>query len=152
MEWLAGEVGIPADELQVYMSEAFAYATDIQPCEACARLNNAANTLTDEAGMGIAGLAQVVNEFVTTPTPPTAEQMALIASSFSEHVGDGSYYADAGEWIDALAEYVGILNTEMGFAAEDAAGFVAKYVTPVTEAGNESLTAFVEARLAALGG
>ncbi|MFC1739162.1 hypothetical protein ACFL1G_08950 [Planctomycetota bacterium] len=152
MQWLAGEIGVPAEQIQIYMANAFALANDMQPCQACARLHNASTILADEQGARIAALAQVINEFVTTPTPPSEEQMALIAASFSEHVGDGSYYADAGEWIDALAEYVGVMTTEMGFAAEDAAGFVAKYITPATETGDVSLTAFVEAHLAALGG
>jgi hypothetical protein len=108
--------------------------------------------MEDADGTRIAAMARVVNEFVTTPAPPSPEQMTQIAAALSEHVGDGTYYALAGEWIDALVAYVGIMNTEMGYSASDAAAFAKKYLTPVTETGNVALNAYVQARLAALGG
>jgi hypothetical protein len=78
--------------------------------------------------------------------------MTQIAAALAEHVGDGTHYAAAGKWIDALVAYVGIMNTEMGYSASDATAFVQKYLTPVTETGDAALTAYVQARLAALGG
>jgi hypothetical protein len=152
MNWLAGELGIEEDEIEVSVANAFAYSTDIQPCEMCARLRDAATTLEDAEGTGVAGLVQVVNEFVATPAPPSEEQMASIATAFADHTDDGTYYAAAGEWIDALVEYVGILTSEMGYTAEESTAFANKYIESVTDTGNASLTAYVEARLAALGG
>jgi hypothetical protein len=152
MNWLAGELGVEEDEIEVTVANTFAYSTDIQPCEMCGRLRDAATTLEDAEGTGVAGLVQVVNEFVATPTPPSEEQMASIATAFAEHTEDGTYYAAAGEWIDALVEYVGILTSEMGYTAEESTAFANKYIESVTDTGNASLTAYVEARLAALGG
>lgn len=152
MNWLAGELGIEEDEIEVAVGNAFAYSTDIQPCEACARLKDAATILADEEGTGVAGLVQVVNEFVATPAPPSEEQMASIATAFADHTDDGTYYAAAGAWIDALVEYVGILTFEMGYSAEESTGYANKYIGPVTDTGNASLVAYVQARLAALGG
>jgi len=152
MNWLAVEIGVPADEIQVVVEGAFALSTDIQPCEMCARLLAASNTLQDPDGTQIAAMIQVLNELVTTPAPPSPEQMTSIAAAFAEHVDDGTSYASAGQWIDALVAYVSILNTEMGYSATDAVALADKYLTPVTEAGNATLTAYVQARLAALGG
>jgi hypothetical protein len=118
----------------------------------CARLLDASKTLQDAEGTRIAALTQVINQFVTTPAPPSPEQMTQIAVAFSEHVGDGTYYALAGEWIDAVVAYVNIMNTEMGYSAADSVAFAEKYLTPVTDVGNVTLTAYVTARLAALGG
>ncbi len=152
MQWLAGEIGLPADEIQIYFSEAYAYSTDIQPCETCSRLRDASLILQDPEGNRIAALAQVVNEYITAPTPPSDEQMAMIASTFAEHTGDATYYADAGAWIDALAQYVGIMNSELGFTTTESMAFVGKYITPVTGTGNASLISYVEGRLSVLGG
>jgi len=150
MQWLAGEIGLPADEIQVYFSDAYAYSTDIQPCETCARLRDASLILQDPEGNRIAALAQVINEYITAPTPPSGEQMAMIASTFAEHTGDATYYADASEWVDALAQYVGIMNSELGFTTTESMAFVGKYITPVTETGNASLISYVEGRISAL--
>ncbi len=152
MNWLANEIGVPAEDIQVVVANTLALNTDIQPCEMCARLLDASKTLQDAEGTRIAALTQVINQFVTTPAPPSPEQMTQIAVAFSEHVGDGTYYALAGEWIDAVVAYVGIMNTEMGYSAADSVAFAEKYLTPITDVGNVTLTAYVTARLAALGG
>jgi filamentous hemagglutinin family protein len=152
MDWLAAEIGVPAEDIQVVVAGAFALSTDIQPCEMCAKLKDASNILEDVEGTQIAALARVANEFVTTPAPPSPEQMTSIATALAAHVDDGTHYAAAGEWIDALVAYIGIMNTEMGYSAGDAAAFAEKYVTRVNESGNEALVAYVQARIAALGG
>jgi hypothetical protein len=152
MDWLAVEIGVPAEDIQVALAGALALNTDVQPCEMCARLMGASKTLEDADGTQIAAMSRVVNEFVTTPAPPSPEQMTQIAAALALHVGDDTYYASAGKWIDALVAYVGIMNSEMGYSASDSAAFAQKYLTPVTETGNVALNAYVQARLAALGG
>jgi hypothetical protein len=151
MEWLAGELGIPEETIQVYLADTFLYSTAIQPCDACARLRDAATILEDLEGTRIAALAQVVNEFVAPDAPITPEQMASIASSMVSPEAD-TQYAAAGEWLDALAQYVGILSAEMGFSVPESVAFVNKYLTPVAELDNASVASYVEARLSALGG
>ncbi|HUW20040.1 MAG TPA: right-handed parallel beta-helix repeat-containing protein [Sedimentisphaerales bacterium] len=149
MAWLADELGVAEEAIEVYVADTFAYSTDIQPCEMCARLKDAATVLADDTL--IASLAQVVNEFITTPAPPSEEQMASIAAALAGPEA-GTSYASAAQWIDALVAYVGILNTEMGMSIADSAAAANKYVAAVTETGNESLIAYVQARLAAMGG
>jgi len=151
--WLAGEIGVPEETIQIYVANTFAYSTDIQPCEMCARLKGAATTLQDPEGTAIAALGRVINEFVTTPAPPSPEQMASVATTLAEHTDDGTYYAAAGQWIDALVAYVTILNTEMRWSIDDSIALaMGKYGAPVTASGNASLVAYVQARLAPIGG
>ena len=152
MAWLAEEIGIPAEQIRVYIGNMFAYSTDIQPCEACARLKDTSLILEDAEGARIAALGRVVSEFAATAAPPSAEQMALITSAFAAHRRDGTYYASAGEWIDALAEYVGIMSTELEFSARESVVFAEKYVQPIAEAGDASVIGYVQARLSALSG
>ena len=152
MNWLAIEIGVPAEDIQVVVADTLALNTDIQPCEMCARLLAASNTMQDPDGTQIAAMASVVNEFATATAPPSPEQMTAIAAALAEHVDDGTYYASAGQWIDALVAYVGIMNSEMGYSASDSVAFAEKYLTPVTQTGNAALNAYVQARLVALGG
>jgi len=151
MAWFADEVGVPEDQIQVIVQDAFAYATDIQPCEACARLRDAATILSDEEGTYMAALGQVVNEFTTPGAPIAPEQMTLIASAVAS-AEVGTNYAAAGEWLDSLVQYVAVMNTEMGFSATEAVAFVGKYTTPITEGDDAILASYVQARLAQLGG
>ena len=149
MAWLADELGIPAEDIQVFVANTFVTSTDIQPCDACARLKDAADILGDAQGTYAAALGQVVNEFVSPGAPIAPEQMASIASALSSPAA-GTQYAAAGQWLDALVQYVGIMTTEMGMSASDSVAFAGKYVTPL--AGDTSVAAYVQARLAALGG
>jgi len=76
---------------------------------------------------GAAALVAAVGEFIKEP-PPSKKQIAFIKSSLLQHRGDGSHYDRAGEWLDALATYVSILNTEFGWSSERSFRFVmAKY-------------------------
>ncbi|MHC4620347.1 MAG: Ig-like domain-containing protein, partial [Planctomycetota bacterium] len=152
--WLANELGVGAEQIQVYMANVMAWSKSIQPCNMCARLRDAATTLTDPGGVHLSALAQVVNEFVTPAVPPTDEQMALIASAVAEGVDDplAPQYAFADRWLDALAAYVGILSTELGLSEEEALALVEKYLEPVNESGNEALVLYVQAQLAAYTG
>lgn len=148
MAWLAEELGVSAEEIYIYVPNALALNADLMPCEACAGLKNAAAILADSEGIYIAALTQVVTEFVTTPVPPSEEQMAAIAVALAEHVEDDTYYAQAGQWTDALVEYVDILNTGLGWSAADSVVFAMdKYAGPESDS---ALSFYIQARLAAL--
>lgn len=149
MQWLAQELGMSEEDIQVFVANTFALSTDIQPCEACARLNEAANILSDEAGQQVAALAQVVNEFITPAAPITDEQMTLIASAFANNIDADNYYAYAGAYIDAVVQYVGILNSEMGISNEDALAMFTEKYAPTDDA---EANAYIQARLAQMGG
>jgi hypothetical protein len=148
MEWLTNELGIE-ENIQIYISNSFTHSTDIQPCEAAARLKDAAGVLSDPEGVSFAALEQVVGEFIATSSPISEEQLASIVTILSEHAGDGTYYAAAGEWMDNLGEYVSILIADLGYAADESIEItMAKYGEPVIWSGDEGLNEFIEMQLA----
>jgi hypothetical protein len=142
-------VGATPDQIQLRFAGTLDYATTTHPCESCAKLKDAAAILADNDR--IAALARVVNGAVTTPGPITEEQMAVIASNFADHTGDGTYYAQANEWIDALATYIGVLNKDMRYSPDQTLAFANKYYGSQLESNNAELAAYVAARVAALG-
>jgi hypothetical protein len=151
MNWVAGEIGVEQDQIQLYMEGTLAMSANVQPCDMCARLQGAALTLMDADGTQIQALARVVNQFAATPGPVSEEQMAMIATAIG-NPAENSDYALARQWLDSLAEYVGILTREMNLSGEEAAAFAAKYTSSVTSGDNETLAAYVEAQLAGFGG
>jgi filamentous hemagglutinin family protein len=146
--WLSGEVGTTPSQIQLKIASTFDYAPNINPCVSCATLKDSAAILTDNEK--IAALARVVNDMVTTPGPITEEQQAVIAATLAEHAGDGTYYAQAGEWIDALVAYVGTLNKDLRYSPEQSLAFANKYYGPQLESNNPELAAYVAARVAEL--
>ena len=77
-----------------------------------------------------------------------SEQFSLIAQAFAQHINDGTHYAAAVQWLDALTEYVAILNTDIGWSTDESIAFVmGKYGTAITEAGEVSVIAFIKMNL-----
>ena len=59
----------------------------------------------------------------------------------------GTAYALAGEYLDALVAYVGILNSDLDYSAEDSITVATdKYIAPLAEE-NVNLATYVTARL-----
>jgi hypothetical protein len=153
VKWAAEEVGIDKRLVQIWVSNSLASAGDIQPCDACERLRNAAKILQDADGTHIAALTQVINEFASSTAPPTEEQMTAIADAIRRNTDEESYYAVAGEYLDALVTYVGVLNSDMGFSSIESVQLVTdKYISRLTKDQNVGVAAFLAASLAALGG
>lgn len=153
MAWTAAELGVDEGALQIRIASGLASGMAIQPCDACTGLKQAATVLQDAEGAHIAALAQVVNELASNTAPPTEEQMTSIASAIAMNVGADNQYAVAGQYLDALAKYVGILTNQMGFSTAESIQLATdKYVGPLAEGQNAGVAAFVTARLAALGG
>ncbi len=153
VKWVASELGTDETKIQIWMANALASARDIQPCDACVNLKEAATILQDVDGTRVAALADVINEFASSTAPPTEEQMASIADAIANDIEGNRQYAAAGEYLDALAKYVGILNSEMGFSADESVQFATdNYVGQLAEGESMGVAAYVAARLAALGG
>lgn len=148
MKWLVDELAL-AEDIQIHVANVFAYSTDIQPCEATARLSDAAKILADLDGACIAALERVVNELAVPSAPLSEEHLAAIAMAFTDHAGERTYYAVAARWLDALAEYLAVLTDELGYSVNDSIAIVRnKYVVPIAEGSDLSVVAYVEARLA----
>jgi filamentous hemagglutinin family protein len=153
INWVAAELGTDKKNVQIWMANALASARDIQPCDACANLMSAATILKDVDGTRVAALAQVINEFASSTAPPTEEQMASIADAIANDIEGNSQYAAAGEYLDALAKYVGVLTSEMGFSADESIQFATdNYASQLAEGENVGVAAYIAAKLAALGG
>jgi filamentous hemagglutinin family protein len=150
--WAAEELGVNERMMEIWITNALASTRDIQPCNTCASLKQAATILQDTEGTHIAALALVINEFASSIAPPTEEQMASIADAIANNTEDDNQYYLAGQYLDALAEYVGILNMEMNFSIEESIELaMEKYVGQLADGDNAGLAAYVAARLVALG-
>ncbi|HUV40372.1 MAG TPA: hypothetical protein VMW23_01120, partial [Sedimentisphaerales bacterium] len=144
----AAELGIPEEDIQVSLANSFALDTDIQPCETCARVLNAAAILRDEDGSRMAAMNQVFNELAPAEAPFTPEMATSIVTAFAGHVNDGTQYATAIEYIDAFIEYVAVLGSQMGSPVGDPIAFVMdKYGTTLAEGENDNILAFVAMRM-----
>jgi len=153
VKWAAAELGIDERVMQIWTVNTLASSRDIQPCDACEKLKNVAAVLRDDGGTRVAALAQVVGQYASSTAPPTPEQMASVADVISRNAQANNHYAAAGEYVDAIVAYVGILNNDLAFSAEESIMFaVDKYVAPLAEDQSAGLAAYVAARLAALGG
>lgn len=150
-KWVAKELGVEEDKLQVWVTNTLASSRDIQPFETYAKLRTSAVILKDLSGTHIAALTQVVNEYASSTAPPTEEQMASIADAISSNAGADNHYGIAEEYLNALAQYISILNTEMGFSMDEAVQFAtANYVNQLADRGNANVAAYVSARLSEL--
>jgi filamentous hemagglutinin family protein len=153
VKWAAEEIGIDQRLVQIWVANSLASTGDIQPCNACQELKNAAKILQDANGAHIAALARVINEFASSTAPPTEEQMAAIKDAITRNTDEDSHYAVANEYLDALAAYVGVLSSEMGFSTVESVQIVTdKYISRLTQDQNVGVAAFLAASLAALGG
>jgi hypothetical protein len=152
LSWVAKELGVEPENIQIGVANSLASSKGIQPYNSFSRLKKAAAILRDAGGVYINALAQVISEFASSTVPPTEEQMAAIANAISSNAGANNQYALAGQYLDALAEYVSILRNEMGFSADDAVRLATNnYIQNLTE-GQTGVAAYMAARLAAMGG
>jgi hypothetical protein len=149
LNMLATELGIKVEDLQIAIANTFISSTNIQACKMAAGIMNAADTLKDPDGSGVASLEQLINEFVTEGAPVSEEQMNQITAALADHKGDDTYYAMAGEWLKALVKYVDILINDLGFSLEDATAFVMdKYGAAIKDSDDASLlVAYIDAHL-----
>jgi hypothetical protein len=164
IQWLAEELGLcegdqkSEDEslcqeiTQAYLAGAFLQSTDLRPHQAATQLRSLVEILHDTDGTRIAALGRIIDEFSQPGIPPSPEQFASINQAFAEHINDGTHYASAGQWLDALTEYVNILETDIGWSADESIAFVmGKYGTAITEAGDIGVTAFIQMHLEGIG-
>jgi len=153
VKWAAAELGIDERMMQIWTVNALASSRDIQPCDACERLKGVAAILRDDGGTRVAALAQVIGEFAPSTAPPTDEQMASVADAIQRNSKAYNHYATAGEYMDALVAYVGILSNDMNLSPEESVMFaVDNYVAPLAENQSAGLAAYIASRLADLGG
>ncbi|MHC4270874.1 MAG: Ig-like domain-containing protein, partial [Planctomycetota bacterium] len=147
MQAAAAELGVTSENIQITMGQALALNPNLQPCEACGNLLRAAVILRDDAGEGLAALAQLLEPMQGQPI--TDEMVASMQQTISDMREDptNAVYVDAGGWNDALASYIGVLM-ELGLDEEQIVQILTKYTETITDGENEAMVAFLELRLA----
>jgi len=147
-KWAAKELGINASSTQISFAGSPASAAGIPPCDACAGLKRSAAILRDYSGVHIAALSGVINEHASSVVPLTEEQEAMITVAIADGAENNAEYALAKEYLDALADYVAILNNGINLSAADSTEFVLnKYIEPLIENENTNLAPFLAAKL-----
>ncbi len=90
----------------------------------------------------------MLNEFASSDAPLSEEQNAAITVAIAGGTEGNIEYALAKEYLDALADYVTILNNEMNLSMADSTEFVLnKYVEPLIENENIGLATFLTSKL-----
>jgi hypothetical protein len=153
VQWVASELGTDESKIQVWIANSVASSINIQPCDMCGRLKEAAMILRDPNGTRVAALTGLIDEFASSDAPPTEEQIISIADAIANNIEGNVQYADAGEYLDALVKYVNILNSEMSISADEAVRFAMdNYVDKLADNENVGVVAYLAARLVALEG
>ena len=160
LDAVAMELGITSETIQVSINNALAVTPNIQPCEACAKLTDTASLLRDPVGTQAAmdAVAQVFNDLADIAplgVAFTPEMGALITSAIDERINDSQtpHYATAMEYIDLFAEYISVLDNELGSPVGNSMAFVMeKYGTTITDSDNSIIIAYVLMRLENISG
>jgi hypothetical protein len=135
MDWLTEELGVP-----MYLAIAYqpTLNTDLRPYKAAEKLKEKAEILKDEGGLRVAALVEIVIKSLEKG-PVTVEQIRENKS--------------AGQWLDALAEYVRILNTEIGLSADKSVDVaMAKYGRDLRPGGEQRVAEWVRRYVKPAGG
>jgi filamentous hemagglutinin family protein len=147
-QWAAKELGTGGGATQISIANSPASAVSMPPCDACAALKRTAMILRDYAGTHIGALSGVISDFASSDAPLSEEQDTEIIVAIADGAEGNADYALAKEYLDALAEYVGILNRGMDFSATESTQFVMdKYIAPLAEGENVALVTFLAKRL-----
>jgi hypothetical protein len=154
IEAAAAEVGIAKESLQIAIERALAINPNLQPCEACANIVDYAAILSDPSGAYMAAMAQVFSEVAPAAAPFTPEMATSITTALAERADDLDmpHYARAMEYVDAFVGYVAALD-QLGAPIGDSVELaMTKYGGPVSASDNANMAAYIQSRLAGIGG
>ncbi len=146
MKWVAAELGVPGDEIQIYVVNTRTNFRDINPCDMCARLQSAALILHDREGIRLSALMEIVDEIAQPGAPISPEQMMQVAQRLAEPE-PGSIYERAAEYLNAAETYVKILTDDFGYSTEGSFTLAAKYIGTIDDLETAD---YVTARLIAV--
>ncbi|MBN2592666.1 MAG: hypothetical protein JXA81_04090, partial [Sedimentisphaerales bacterium] len=128
-QWLIEELG--EGNVQIYLARAYqpTLNTDLRPYKAAAKLKDLTEILKDEGGLRVTALVEIVTNSLEKG-PVTVEQIR----------GNKA----AGQWLDSLAAYVSILNTEIGLAADKSVDIaMKKYGSGLRPGGEQRVAEWV---------
>jgi hypothetical protein len=96
-------------------------------------------------------MVQLFNAEAPAGAPFTPAMGAAIAMAF-ENAAEGSQYASAMEYVDAFAQYVAVLDIELGSPVDDSVAYVMeKHGAGIMGSDNANIAAYVATRLEAIG-
>jgi len=147
MKWLAAELSVPQEQIQIYIVNPRTSFRDINPCDMCARLQSSALILHDRQDIYLSALTEVLDEITAPAGPISPERMMEIAQRLSEPE-PGSAYERAAKYISAAQTYVTILRDELGYTADGSFTLAAKYIGTIDDA---DVADYVTAQLINLG-
>ena len=127
--------GLNEEQVQVWMENAL--SSEIQPCNECERLNEAAMLLQDKKGIYKNAMAKLINA-VETVNPDselvTEKQVKKVNSLLSEDVDNDDSYMLAGKYIDSLDLLEDFMVRQMRIPPEETKNFTLdKFIIPLME-------------------
>jgi hypothetical protein len=142
------EVGVPPQAIQLWIGKSLASNIDIQPCDVCSRIVEAAAVLRDSDGSRFAALAEIINSIAPADMPFSPEFGVQIVESLRQMSDEDNRYAVALEYMDAFVEYANILEKELPGLVDSPVEFVmAKYGSSIIDDDNANIATFVAMQL-----
>jgi hypothetical protein len=153
----AAELGSTEEAIQIAIENALAINPNIQPCEACQSMIDAAASLRGgDNEVRAAALVAVFNELAPPDVPLSDEYQSTIASTLSERASnpENLQYALVKEYLDAFVGYVDVLENILGAPVGNSEEFaMERYGSPISEASaeNTNVATYISIRLEGLG-
>ena len=158
LEAAANELAVNSDELQLLIANAMATNPNLQPCDACENLLEAASALKGINPEIIAAMNLIFNNLAPLDTPFTPEASASVRTAFAnfrdmepqlaimsaEQYEQYQQYMLADEVIEAFVSYVAVLDNDLKLPVGDAMALVIdKYFEPIEASGNPNIGAYI---------
>lgn len=149
MDAAASELAMNTDQLQLLIGNSMAYNPNLQPCEACQKLVTSANILSDVDGRRLAAMNEIFNTLAPADAPFTPEIQANITTAFANLSDEDPQYALAQEYVNAFADYVAVIGTELQVPVGDPVTFaLEKHGEGITTNENSNVAAYIMAQAA----
>ncbi|HOK94803.1 MAG TPA: Ig-like domain-containing protein [Anaerohalosphaeraceae bacterium] len=164
MDAVAAELGVHSDQLQMMIRNSLAANPNLQPCEACENLLNAAATLKGIDAERLGAMNQIFNTLAPADAPFTPEVRASVQMAFEglaareiqlaemtpDEYAQYQQYAMTNEIIEAFVRYVAVLNSDLKLPiGNPVAMAVEKYGASITNSENPNMAAYIIARMEA---
>jgi len=158
MEAAALELAVNSDELQLLIANSMATNPNLQPCDACENLLEAAAALKGINEQTLAAMNGIFNTLAPIDAPFTPEVSASIQTAFAnfrekdaqlaamtdEEYQEYQQYAVTEEVIEAFVSYVAVLDNDLKLPVGDAMTLVMdKYFESIDTSGNPNIGAYI---------
>lgn len=147
LDTAANELSMNTDDLQVIINNAMATNQNLQPCEACQKLLVAADALRDRDGARIAAINQIFSTLAPIDAPFTPEITASVSTALADLAQSDAQYALASDYINAFADYVAVINSELKIPVGDPVMYTLnRYGESLMNGANPNIVAYLVAQ------